>query len=235
MMLAQKIAAIDWQQVGKSLDDNGFAKVDRIISAEHCNQLGKLYHHDELFRATIDMHRHGFGRGQYRYFDYPLPDTIELMRHAFYQNLVPIANRWYENLRNPQQWPNSLDQFLALCRESGQTRPTPLLLRYGDGDYNRLHQDNYGQLFFPIQAVILLSRPSLDFHGGEFVLVEQRPRSQSRAIVIEPHQGDIVFFPVRERPCLDSKRPYRLQMRHGVSEVSFGNRNTLGIIFHDAQ
>ena len=235
MSLAQKIAEIDWHSVGENLDCAGFAKVDRLISPEQCQGLNNLYENDDAFRATIDMQRFGFGSGQYRYFCYPLPPIIEQIRQGFYQHLAPIANRWYQCLNSSQQWPSTLESFLCLCDKAGQTRPTPLLLKYGDGDFNRLHQDNYGELFFPIQAVILLSRPGLDFQGGQFVLVEQRPRSQSRAVIVEPQQGDVLFFPVRERPCFDGKRPYRLKMRHGVSEVSFGNRNTLGIIFHDSQ
>ncbi|MGR8948855.1 MAG: 2OG-Fe(II) oxygenase [Gammaproteobacteria bacterium] len=235
MSLAEKVDSIDWRAAGEQLDSAGYATLRKLLSTEQCEQISSYYSQDDLFRSTIDMNRYNFGRGEYRYFSYPLPPEVDSLRTSLYRQLAPIANGWYADLNSPQNWPESLSKFLELCKDSGQTRPTPLMLKYEASDYNRLHQDLYGELFFPLQVVILLSEPDHDFEGGELVLVEQRPRTQSRVSVVNLRRGDAAIFPVRERPYLGGKRPYRLQMRHGVSEISRGNRTTLGIIFHDAE
>jgi hypothetical protein len=213
-------------------DSRGFAILPNLLEPEACEHLVAGYDQD-LFRSTITMSRHGFGSGEYKYFRYPLPDPVEGLRSALYPRLVPIANRWQEALGSGARYPATLGEFLDHCHRARQTRPTPLMLRYGPGDYNCLHQDLYGETMFPLQVAILLSDPS-DFDGGEFILTEQRPRRQSRASVVPLQQGDAVVFAVRDRPVRGSRGFYRVQHRHGVSEVRSGWRHTLGIIFHDA-
>jgi hypothetical protein len=221
-----------WRAVAARLDEQGYGLIPGLLDPGTCDALASGYDRD-LFRSTITMARHGFGRGEYKYFRYPLPDVVEELRAALYPSLAPLANRWQEAFGSPIRYPGSLAEFLDQCHAAGQARPTPLMLRYGPGDYNCLHQDLYGETVFPLQVAILLSDPS-SFEGGEFVLTEQRPRRQSRAQVVPLRRGDAVVFPVRDRPVQGARGYYRVQHRHGVSELRSGERFTLGIIFHDA-
>jgi hypothetical protein len=226
---------MDWDRLGTDLDAQGNALLPQLLTPEECTALAGLYGQDALFRSRVVMGRHGFGRGEYRYFAYPLPDTIAALRTRLYPQLAPIANRWNQTMGIDVRYPDRHDEFIARCHAAGQSRPTPLLLQYGADDYNCLHQDLYGEHVFPLQIAILLSRPDEDFSGGEFVLTEQRPRMQSRAEVVPLRQGDAVVFAVHQRPMRGSRGPYRVNMRHGVSRVRAGHRHTLGIIFHDAK
>ncbi|MNU58015.1 hypothetical protein D3C71_471430 [compost metagenome] len=223
---------LDWPRIADDLNAQGWAIVGPLLTPETCEALQALYDQPERFRSRILMQRHGFGQGEYQYFDNPLPDPLPRLRARLYEGLAPIANGWAARL-DRSGFPDSLDDLTAQCRAAGQTRPTSLMLRYGPGDYNRLHQDLYGDLVFPLQAAVLLSEPS-EFEGGEFVLVEQKPRSQSQAHVVPLKQGEAVIFAVRERPVAGTRGDYRVQMRHGVSAVRSGKRMTLGLIFHDA-
>ncbi|MDB5494604.1 MAG: hypothetical protein JWP86_1941 [Phenylobacterium sp.] len=232
--LATRVAALPWVDLAAELDAHGCALIRGLLAPETCRALAGQYDHDALFRSRVVMARHGFGRGEYRYFAYPLPDLVAELRAAFYPPLAAIANRWSAALGAAARYPAEHTAYLARCHAAGQTRPTPLLLRYGPGDYNCLHQDLYGEHVFPLQAAILLSEPGRDFEGGEFVLTEQRPRMQSRAEVVPLRQGDAVVFPVRDRPVHGSRGPYRVMLRHGVSRLRAGSRHTLGVIFHDA-
>jgi hypothetical protein len=225
---------VDWQEVERQLDDLGYATVPALLSAGECRAVAAMYAEPARFRSRIVMQRHSFGQGEYQYFAYPLPEIVERLRHTAYPQLAPIANRWRERLGQAGSFPSDLAAYLAQCHAAGQQRPTPLLLKYGPNDYNRLHQDLYGPLNFPMQMTILLSRPGQDFQGGEFVLTEQRPRAQSRVEVVPLNQGDAVIFAVNHRPVQGTHGPYRVTMRHGVSRVRAGERYTLGIIFHDA-
>ena len=225
---------LDWTAIAADLDAHGCAVVPRLLDRETCTAVAGWYDRPDLFRSTVIMARHGFGRGEYRYFRYDLPELVGDLRRALYPPLAEIANRWNELLGEPLRFPNEHAAFLAHCHAAGQTRPTPLLLRYGPGDYNCLHQDLYGEHVFPIQAAVLLSEPGRDFEGGEFVLTEQRPRMQSRAEVVPLRQGDAVVFPVHHRPVRGSRGIYRVNLRHGVSRLRAGARHTLGVIFHDA-
>jgi uncharacterized protein len=225
---------LDWAALGAELDAKGFAATKPVLSADACAAFAASYDDDALFRSTVTMARHGFGRGEYRYFAYPLPEPVAKLRADLYARLAPIANAWHEKLGRPERFPATHAAFLATCAQAGQTRPTPLLLRYGTGDYNCMHQDLYGAVHFPIQAAFLLSQPAADFSGGEFVLVEQRPRQQSRAHVVPLAQGACVLFAVNERPTTGTRGIYRVKMRHGVAEISSGQRHTLGVILHDA-
>lgn len=231
--IGDSIAAFDWSALAQALDANGAAVMGGLLAASACRELAGLYDDDALFRSTIVMARHGFGRGAYRYFDHPLPDVVQDLRTALYSRLAPIANRWRERLGKTAEFPSEHEAYLKRCHRAGQTNPTPLLLRYREG-YNCLHQDLYGEHVFPLQVAVLLADPGRDFEGGELVLTEQRPRMQSRAEVVALRQGDGAIFPVRERPVQGSKGVYRVNMRHGVSRVRGGLRHTLGIIFHDA-
>ena len=231
---ADCVAAIDWRQAAASLDERGYATTAALLTNEGCRGLAELYDRDEAFRSRVVMQRHAFGRGEYKYLRYPLPGDVEALRQAIYPRLVPIANRWRERLREAGRFPPALGAFLKECHEAGQERPTPLLLKYGTGDYNCLHQDLYGPLVFPLQLTVLLSAPEDDFIGGEFLLVEQRPRAQSRGEVVPLRQGEAVIFPVHHRPVEGIRGPYRVTMRHGVSRLRSGRRFTLGIIFHDS-
>lgn len=233
--IADRVAEIDWRRTAGDLDADGFAVLQGLLGPDECRSLAALYGADDRFRSRIVMARHGFGRGEYRYFAYPLPAPVHALRTALYPRLAPIANRWNEAMRIDVRYPQTHEAFLARCHEAGQTRPTPLLLQYGPGDYNCLHQDLYGEHVFPLQVAVLLSEPNRDFTGGEFVLTEQRPRMQSRAMVVPLKAGDGVVFPVRNRPVQGTRGPYRVMLRHGVSAVRSGLRHTLGIIFHDAQ
>jgi hypothetical protein len=230
-----RVAAIDWLKAASDLDAEGCAVLKGLLSAEECRALAALYTDDEHFRSRIVMSRHGFGRGEYKYFSYPLPDLIGQLRPALYAKLVDVANRWNEAMGIEIRYPDDHEAFLKRCHAAGQTRPTPLLLQYGPGDYNCLHQDLYGEHVFPLQVAILLSEPGRDFTGGEFVLTEQRPRMQSRAEVAPLGQGDGVAFAVHVRPVQGTRGFYRVNMRHGVSRIRSGRRHTLGVIFHDAK
>jgi hypothetical protein len=226
---------LDWPRVAAALDAHGCAVIPGLLAPGDCRALAALYADEAPFRSRVVMARHGFGRGEYQYFAYPLPPRVAGLRTALYPGLAAIANRWHEALGIDARYPGDLPTFLDRCHRAGQTRPTPLLLRYGAGDYNCLHQDVYGEHVFPLQITCLLSSPGRDFTGGEFVLTEQRPRLQSRAEVVPLAQGDAVIFPVRHRPAAGSRGPYRATMRHGVSRLHTGERFTLGVIFHDAQ
>jgi hypothetical protein len=228
------VNGIDWERVGAELDTYGCAVLPALLDAKQCETYAAAYAQDEIFRSRVVMERHGFGRGEYRYFAYPLPPGLAALRAALYPPLARIANRWQAALGLEERYPAEHTDYLARCHAAGQTRPTPLLLQYGAGDYNCLHQDLYGEHVFPLQVAVLLSRPWDDFSGGEFVLTEQRPRMQSRAEVVPLFQGDAVVFPVHTRPVNGTRGVYRVNMRHGVSRVRSGHRHTLGIIFHDA-
>ena len=230
----ERVAAVDWREVASSLDERGYATTAALLTTEECRGLAALYDRDEAFRSRVVMQAHGFGRGEYRYLRYPLPGPVEALRRAIYPRLAPIANRWRERLREEGRFPPALAAYLEECHAAGQERPTPLILRYEAGDYNCLHQDLYGDLVFPLQLTVLLSAPEDDFTGGEFLLVEQRPRAQSRGEVVPLRQGEAVIFPVHHRPVEGTRGPYRVTMRHGVSRLRSGRRFTLGIIFHDA-
>jgi hypothetical protein len=232
--ITTRVDALDWPALTAQLDDRGFALTSPLLSADECDTLATLFDHG-TFRSTIDMARHRFGDGRYRYFDHPLPDTIAALRAAFYPHLAPVANRWSERLRGERPtFPPTLDALLARCHAAGQRRPTPLILRYGAGDWNALHQDLYGDVYFPFQVLTVLSERGRDFDGGEFVLVEQRPRAQSRAHVLTPRRGAFVIFPTAERPNRGRSGDHRIKLRHGVSTITRGQRTALGVIFHDA-
>jgi hypothetical protein len=229
-----RLVSADWEEIARDLDSSGSAVIERVLSPAHCRSIAALYEADERFRSKVVMERHGFGRGEYKYFNYPLPPLVADLRTSLYPHLAAIANRWNAALGIDVRYPAAHARFLARCHAAGQTKPTPLMLRYGPGDYNCLHQDLYGEHVFPLQATILLSDPDRDFTGGEFVLTEQRPRMQSRPEVVPLCQGDAVIFAVQHRPVQGSRGAYRVNMRHGVSRVRRGHRQTLGIIFHDA-
>ncbi|HWL87728.1 MAG TPA: 2OG-Fe(II) oxygenase [Polyangiaceae bacterium] len=231
---AARVAALDWPGIGCELDAHGCAPTGRLLTESECASLSDTYGRDEPFRSRIVMARHGFGSGEYKYFAYPLPAVVGALRAAFYAPLVEIANRWNASMGLDVRYPLDHASFLEICHRSEQVRPTPLLLRYGPGDYNCLHQDLYGEHVFPLQVAILLSRPGVDFQGGEFVLTEQRPRMQSRVEVVPLAQGEGVIFPVHHRPVQGGRGVYRVNMRHGVSRLRAGERYTAGIIFHDA-
>jgi hypothetical protein len=232
--VAERVAAADWSRVFDDLDAQGFAVVDGLLGDAECNALAGLYGCEEQFRSRVVMASHGFGRGEYKYFAYPLPAMVAELRTSLYPRLVPIANRWNAAMGVEIHYPEEHASFLERCHAAGQVRPTPLLLEYGEGDYNCLHQDLYGEHVFPLQVAILLAEPGRDFTGGELVMTEQRPRMQSRPMVIPLRQGDAVVFAVRHRPVQGTRGFYRVNLRHGVSRVRSGRRHTLGIIFHDA-
>ena len=228
------LAELDWPRIEAELDGRGFALAGSVASPEACRDLAALYDHPGRFRSRVVMARHGYGQGEYQYFAYPLPDPVQALREQLYAALAPIAGRWAERLGEDRSYPPALAEWLARCHAAGQTRPTPLMLRYGPGDYNCLHQDLYGEHVFPLQMAVLLDEPGRDFKGGEFVLVEQRPRQQSRPYVVPLRQGEAVIFAVRERPAQGSRGIHRRALRHGVSTLRSGARRTLGIILHDA-
>lgn len=235
MALVKPVASLDWSAIHSALDEQGYARVPDLLSRTECQHIAGLYSAaNSHFRSTINMARYNFGRGEYKYFDYPLPDIIAQLRSSFYPHLAAIANHWANHLGNDEHWPKTLDLLLERCHRANQLRPTPLLLRYAEGDYNCLHQDLYGEIYFPLQVIIQLSDRQ-EYSGGELVLVEQRPRMQSRPIVIPLDQGSAVIIPVRDRPVKGSRGWRRNSMRHGVSEVTQGTRQTLGLIFHDAK
>lgn len=230
----QCVDALAWHTIEQDLDRYGCAAIRGLLAPQACDTLVALYPRDERFRSRIDMRRHGFGRGEYKYFDYPLPDLVEALRTAIYPRLVPIANRWNQAMGIDVAYPDEHADYLARCHRAGQRRPTPLMLQYQADDYNCLHQDLYGEHVFPLQVAILLSAPGKDFTGGEFVMTEQRPRMQSRAEVVSLSKGDAVVFAVSQRPVQGTRGTYRVNLRHGVSRLQSGRRYTLGIIFHDA-
>ena len=233
--IAERLSNVAWERVESDLDEYGGTVLERLLSSEECEAVAGMYPDDAVFRSRVVMARHGFGRGEYKYFRYPLPQIIAEMRTHLYPRLAPIANRWNEALRIDVRYPATHEEFLERCHNAGQRRPTPLLLEYGECDYNCLHQDLYGEHVFPIQVAILLSEPGRDFAGGDFVLTEQRPRMQSRAEVVPLRQGDAVAFAVHHRPVQGTRGTYRVNLRHGVSRIRHGHRRTLGIIFHDAE
>jgi uncharacterized protein len=233
--IADRVDALDWAQAETELDAQGCAVLKGLLTSEECRAISALYPDDAHFRSRVVMARHGFGRGEYKYFSNPLPDLIAALRPALYARLQGIANRWNEAMGIDIRYPERHEAFLKRCHDDGQTRPTPLLLQYEAGDYNCLHQDLYGEHVFPLQVAILLSEPGRDFEGGEFVLTEQRPRMQSRAEVVALRQGDAVAFAVHHRPVQGTRGTYRVNLRHGVSRLRSGKRHTVGVIFHDAK
>ncbi len=232
--IARRIAVLDWPRIEGELDAQGAAVIERLVTPDECRALAALYAQERGFRSRVVMARHGFGRGEYRYFDYPLPAVVAALREAVYPRLVPIANRWQEVLGQETRFPTQHAEFIARCDAAGQRRPTPLLLQYGEGDYNCLHQDLYGAQVFPLQMVLLLSEPGRDFDGGEFVMTEQRPRQQSRPMVLPLRQGDAAVIAVHHRPVRGARGTVRVNLRHGVSRLRAGRRHAAGIIFHDA-
>lgn len=232
--LTGRVDTIGWAEVSAGLDANGWATLSQVLTADHCEAIAGLYDDDRLFRSRVVMAQHGFGRGEYKYFKYPLPALIAELRTVLYARLAPLANGWNASLGVDVRYPDAHADFIERCRESGQTQPTPLLLRYSAGDFNCLHQDLYGEHVFPFQVAFLLADPDTDFTGGEFVLTEQRPRMQSRVHVVPLRRGDAVIFAVHHRPVRGTRGVYRATLRHGVSPLRSGRRHTLGIIFHDA-
>lgn len=230
----ERVAEVDWNRVSDQLDAHGNAVIEALLDPAECAALAELYGHDDVFRSRVDMGRHGYGRGEYKYFAYPLPSLVAALRASLYPRLLPVANRWNEMMKVDVTYPDDHAGFIERCRAAGQERPTPLLLQYGEGDFNCLHQDLYGEHVFPLQVAVLLSEPGRDFTGGEFVMTEQRPRMQSRPMVLPLRQGDAVVFAVHRRPVRGTRRVYRVNLRHGVSPLRTGHRQTLGIIFHDA-
>jgi hypothetical protein len=233
--IGDRVTALDWDRIAQELEEQGSAVLHAVLSAGECVALSSLYLSDRIFRSRVVMSRHGFGRGEYKYFSYPLPAPVAELRESLYPRLVPIANQWNAAMNIAVRYPERHSDFLERCHRAGQAKPTPLLLEYGPGDYNCLHQDLYGEHVFPLQVAFLLSEPGRDFEGGEFVMTEQRPRMQSRAIVVPLRQGDGVAFAVHNRPVRGTRGAYRVNLRHGVSRIRSGHRHTLGVIFHDAE
>jgi uncharacterized protein len=231
---AARVAALDWSAIERSLDERGHAVTEPLLTPGECEALVGLYDDDTMFRSRVDMTRHRFGEGEYKYFAAPLPPLVGALRAELYPPLARIANRWSHRIGDGARYPETLDEFLARCAEAGQTKPTPLVLRYEAGGYNCLHQDVYGSVAFPLQALVPLSRPGVDYTGGELLFVEQRPRAQSAGEAVLPPQGALVFFTTRTRPVAGARGHYRVNVRHGVSRVRSGTRHTLGVIFHDA-
>lgn len=227
--------AFDWQRIDEEIDSRGFSRLESLLDNSQCGALIEEFEAGDLYRRHIFMQQHGYGQGEYKYFAYPLPELVAGLRASFYESLAPIANRWAEQLKSGVRYPSILADYTNICHASGQLKPTPLILKYEAGDYNRLHQDLYGDHLFPLQMAVLLSDPTREFEGGEFILTEQRPRQQSRATVVPLKLGDAVIFAVNERPIAGKERFVRVKMRHGVSDVRRGHRYTLGIIFHDAK
>ena len=233
-VISDKISGIDWQRVTEEVNEKGYALVLQFLPNQYCEELIGEYDNSDLYRKTITMERHGFGLGQYKYFKYPLPDLIQTVRREIYPKLTPVANTWMRVLNIKRQFPDQFDEFQRLCHDNNQTKPTVLILKYGKGGHNTLHQDLYGNIFFPFQLVLFLNEPDDDYTGGEFVLTQHTPRAQSKAIVLRPSKGDMLILTTNFRPVKGSKGYYRVQMKHGISEVHDGDRHTLGIIFHDA-
>ena len=231
---AQRVAAADWDSVARELDEYGCAPLPRLLTPAECARIAGLYDHPEHFRATIEMARHRFGAGEYRYFAAPFPEPVDALRHALYRRLLPVARDWHTRLGRPAEWPDTLDEWLDICHAAGQTRPTPILLRYETGGWNALHRDLYGDKVFPLQVVVNLSDPGADHTGGEFLLVEQRPRAQSRGTAVLIPQGHGLVFTTRDRPVASARGWSAAPVRHGVSAIRSGRRYTLGLVFHDA-
>lgn len=232
--LSEKIAGLPWPEITESLHQKGFTLIPRLLDIEACSALREMYDHPQGYRKTVDMERYRFGKGEYKYFSYPLPPLVQTLRENLYPHLVPVADAWMQALNLDTRFPGTREALRGRCAEHGQLLATPLILRYAKGGYNTLHQDLYGDVFFPLQAVVFLDEPGEDYTGGEFVLVQQNPRAQSHAVVLQPKRGDVLVFATQYRPVQGSKGYYRVQMKHGVSEVHEGERHTLGIIFHDA-
>jgi uncharacterized protein len=232
--ISERISCIDWQSVTEEMSEKGYALVLQFLPNQYCEELISKYDNSDLYRKTITMERHSFGLGGYKYFKYPLPDPIQIIRSATYPKLAPVANTWMKALNIETEFPDQFDEFQRLCHDNNQTKPTVLILKYGKGGYNTLHQDLYGDIFFPFQLVLFLNEPDDDYTGGEFVLTQQIPRAQSKAIVLRPSKGDMLILTTNFRPLKGSKGYYRVQMKHGISEVHNGDRHTIGIIFHDA-
>jgi len=230
----QNIDTLDWGAAANSLHEHGYALLPGVLDTQECRQLISSYNAPALYRKTITMERYRFGKGEYKYFSYPLPSLIQSIREAVYPKLVPVANAWMKALKDPRIFPANLATLQQQCREHGQDKPTVLILQYGEGGHNTLHQDLYGEIFFPMQLVLFLDEPGRDYTGGEFVLVQQTPRAQSKAMVLTPRQGDMLIFTTNFRPVKGTRGYYRVNMKHGVSPVREGSRHTLGIIFHDA-
>ena len=234
MEIKEKIAALDWPKATDDLDNKGYAILPGVLMQDQCAEFIAGYADESRYRKRVIMERHQYGKGEYKYFTYPLPPLVQQLRESIYPNLAPVANGWMQVLGKPLHYPAELYQLLELCHAAGQLKPTPLILQYGKGGYNALHQDLYGEMFFPMQAVIFLNEPDTDHTGGEFVLVEQKPRAQSKAIILKPEKGDMLIFTTNFRPVKGKLGYYRVNMKHGVSEITGGVRHTLGIIFHDA-
>ena len=233
--LEKRVSALNWSELQDSLAQYGYARTPPVLTADECGKLVRLYSDDSRFRSHIDMARYRFGIGEYKYFAYPLPEIVEQLRYAFYPAVARVANLWAEQLGLDTKYPATLTEFLAVCHKKGQRKPTPLLLKYESGGYNCLHQDLYGEIAFPLQLTCFLSEPGRDYTGGEFLLVEQRPRAQSKGEAILPRRGEIVIFTTRYRPMRGTRGYYRASIRHGVSRILSGSRYTLGVIFHDAR
>ena len=234
MDITQLIDHLNWDKITEDLNERGYACASEVLTGEECAMLISEYGNTSLYRKTIIMEHHQYGLGEYKYYQYPLPVMVQSLRESLYPKLAPVANNWMRVLNIDKQFPGSLPELLELCHAHGQLRPTPLILRYSKGGYNALHQDLYGEVYFPMQLVVFLNEPGEDYQGGEFVLIEQRPRAQSKAIVLQPRKGDLLLFTTNSRPVKGSKGYYRVNMKHGVSELTDGKRHTLGIIFHDA-
>ncbi len=232
--MTNKINELDWALITERMNSNGYAIVSKILSSEQCEEIIEMYQKRKLFRKMVIMERHRFGKGAYKYFDYPLPEIVQELRESIYSKLSPIANQWMNALNIDTLFPSSLPELTAQCHSNEQKQPTPLLLTYSEGGFNTLHQDLYGAIYFPMQTVFFLNRPDQDFIGGEFVMTQQTPRAQSKAIVLKPRKGDMLVFTTNFRPVKGARGYYRVNMKHGVSEIKSGQRNTLGIIFHDA-
>lgn len=235
MEIKQRIDKLNWADITADMDARGYAVIKNVLNADECSNLIAQYPVDELYRKTVVMERHNYGRGEYKYFKYPLPAIIQQLRESIYPHLAPIANNWMELLNKPTRFAGTLDELLQHCHEQEQLRPTPLILQYATGGYNAMHQDLYGEVFFPIQSVFILDEPGVDYQGGEFVLLEQKPREQSRAIVLKPAEGDMVLFTTSYRPAKGAKGYHKVNMKHGISEITDGHRRSMGIIFHDAK
>ena len=232
--IATKIASVDWQNITEEMHNRGYSIIPNVLTNKQCEELKENYNNPNAYRKTVVMERYRFGLGEYKYFDYPLPTLIQSIRETVYPKLVPITNTWMKQLNIDKQFPETFTEMQTLCHQNNQLKPTVLILKYGKGGHNTLHQDLYGDVYFPVQAVLFLSEPDEDFTGGEFVLSQQTPRAQSKAIVLKPKKGDMLIFPTNFRPIKGSKGYYRANMKHGVSEIHSGERYTLGIIFHDA-
>lgn len=232
--IASIVSAIDWDAVKRDMDSQGYAQVANVLPAEICEEFIRNYDQPNAYRKTVNMERHRFGLGEYKYFNYPLPDVVQKVRETVYPKLALIANNWMDQLGIETHFPETFEKLRVQCFENGQTKPTPLILKYGEGGFNTLHQDLYGEVYFPIQLAFFLNEPGNDYTGGEFVMTEQVPRAQSKAIVLTPKKGDMIIFTTNFRPVKGTRGYYRAAMRHGVSAIRSGERHTLGVIFHDA-